>query len=53
MANLTRRDGDEFLPLAAAIPVVTTVHAYPLGGQTQALEDLRRGRFTGAAVLVP
>ncbi|MCB1698136.1 MAG: zinc-dependent alcohol dehydrogenase family protein [Pseudomonadales bacterium] len=53
VANLTRRDGDEFLPLAAAIPVVTTVHAYPLERANEALEDLRRGRFTGAAVLVP
>ena len=53
VANLTRRDGDEFLPLAAAIPVVTTVHAYPLERANAALEDLRRGRFTGAAVLVP
>lgn len=53
VANLTRRDGAEFLPLAAAIPVVTTVHAYPLERANEALDDLRHGRFNGAAVLVP
>lgn len=53
VANLTRRDGEEFLPLAARIPVETTVHAYPLEKANEALEDLRHGRFSGAAVLVP
>jgi len=53
VANLTRRDGEEFLPLAARIPVVTTVHAYPLEQANEALDDLRNGRFSGAAVLVP
>ncbi|MFV8819400.1 zinc-dependent alcohol dehydrogenase family protein [Haliea sp. E17] len=53
IANLTRRDGEEFLPLAAAIPIETTVHAYPLEQANAALDDLRAGRFTGAAVLVP
>ena len=53
VANLTRRDGDEFLPLAAAIPVETTVHVYPLEQANEALDDLRQGRFSGAAVLVP
>ena len=53
VANLTRIDGEEFLPLAAAIPVQTTVHVYPLEQANEALEDLRQGRFTGAAVLVP
>jgi alcohol dehydrogenase, propanol-preferring len=53
VANLTRRDGDEFLPLAAQIPVATTVHSYPLERANEALDDLREGRFTGAAVLVP
>jgi propanol-preferring alcohol dehydrogenase len=51
VANLTRRDGEEFLPLAAAIPVRTEVHVYPLGAANAALADLRAGRFTGAAVL--
>ncbi len=53
VANLTRRDGEEFLPLAAAIPVETTVHRYPLERANEALDDLREGRFSGAAVLVP
>lgn len=53
VANLTRRDGEEFLPMAAAIPVHTTVHRYPLEQANEALEDLRAGRFNGAAVLVP
>jgi propanol-preferring alcohol dehydrogenase len=53
VANLTRRDGLEFLPLAAAIPVTTTVHSYPLERANEALDDLRHGRFNGAAVLVP
>lgn len=52
VANLTRQDGEEFLPLAASIPVETTVHPYPLEKANEALEDLRQGRFTGSAVLV-
>ena len=52
VANLTRQDGEEFLPLAASIPVRTRVHRYPLEQANEALEDLRQGRFTGAAVLV-
>lgn len=53
VANLTRRDGDEFLPLAAQIPINTTVHTYSLEQANEALDDLRNGRFSGAAVLVP
>lgn len=53
VANLTRSDGEEFLPLAAQIPVETTVHVYPLEQANEALDDLRHGRFSGAAVLVP
>jgi propanol-preferring alcohol dehydrogenase len=53
VANLTRRDGEEFLPLAAAIPIETEVHRYGLGQVNQALEDLRHGRFNGAAVICP
>jgi propanol-preferring alcohol dehydrogenase len=53
VANLTRQDADEFLPLAAQIPVVTTVHVYTLEQANEALDDLRHGRFSGAAVLVP
>ena len=53
VANLTRRDGEEFLPLAATIPVQTTVTSYSLEQANEALDDLRYGRFVGAAVLVP
>ncbi len=53
VANLTRRDGEEFLALAPRVPVRTTVSAYPLAAANQALDDLRAGRFAGAAVLVP
>ena len=53
VANLTRRDGDEFLPLAAKIPVVTDVSEYPLAQANEALDDLRAGRVTGALVIRP
>lgn len=53
VANLTRRDGEEFLPLAAALPIRTEVHAYRLEDANRALDDLRAGRFTGAAVVLP
>jgi propanol-preferring alcohol dehydrogenase len=53
VANLTRADALQFLALAPAVPVATTVTTYPLAAAAQALEDLRAGRFTGAAVLVP
>ena len=53
IANLSRADGDAFLPLAAQIPIKTEVHVYPLEQANSALDDLRRGRFSGAAVLVP
>jgi propanol-preferring alcohol dehydrogenase len=52
VANLTRRDGEEFLALAPQVPVRTEVHAYPLQDANRALDDLREGRFTGAGVLV-
>ena len=53
VANLTRRDGREFLDLTASVPIRTEVHAYPLDQANRALSDLRDGRLTGAAVLVP
>ena len=53
VANLTRRDAEEFLALAPSVPVRTHVSSYPLQAAGQALEDLRAGRFTGAAVIVP
>ena len=52
VANLTHRDGQEFLALAPTVPVRTEVHPYPLERANEALDDLRQGRFTGAAVIV-
>ncbi|HEY1522104.1 MAG TPA: zinc-dependent alcohol dehydrogenase family protein [Solirubrobacteraceae bacterium] len=53
VANLTRRDGLEFLDLAPRVPIRTTVTTYPLEQAEQALDDLRAGRFEGTAVVVP
>ncbi len=53
VANLTREDGIDFLRLAPQIGIVTRTTAYPLTQANQALADLRAGRFTGAAVLIP
>ena len=53
VANLTRADAEQFLALAPEVPVHTTVSTYRLEEATKALEDLRGGRFTGAAVLIP
>jgi propanol-preferring alcohol dehydrogenase len=51
VANLTRRDGEEFLALAPRVPVRTTIEPYPLERANEALERLRAGRVRGAAVL--
>ncbi len=51
VANLTRRDAHEFLELAPRVPVRTEVHPYALEDAGLALEDLRAGRFQGAAVI--
>jgi propanol-preferring alcohol dehydrogenase len=53
VANLTRKDGIDFLRLAPQIGVVTRITRYPLLQANQALADLRAGRFEGAAVLLP
>jgi alcohol dehydrogenase, propanol-preferring len=53
VANLTRKDGEEFLALAPKVPVRTTVTTYPLDDAEQALSDLRAGRFEGSAVILP
>ncbi len=53
VANLTRRDGDEFLQLAPQVPVRTEVETFPLSAANAALSALREGRLRGAAVLVP
>ena len=51
VANLTRRDGEEFLTLAPRIPVRTEVETFPLEHANAALERLRAGQVRGAAVL--
>jgi propanol-preferring alcohol dehydrogenase len=51
VANLTRRDGEEFLEIAPRVPVRAEVHPYPLADANTALDDLAHGRFRGAAVL--
>ena len=53
VANLTRRDGIDFLALAPRIGLKTKTTPYALSDANTALEDLRAGRFDGAAVLVP
>jgi propanol-preferring alcohol dehydrogenase len=53
VANLTRRDGEELLELAAAVPVRTEIEVHPLERANEALERLRRGELRGAAVLRP
>lgn len=53
VANMTRRDGEEFLELAPQIPVVTTVEVFPLEHANEALAALREGRIKGSGVLVP
>ena len=53
VANLTRRDGEEFLALAPRVPVRTAVETLPLRRAGEALARLRAGQVRGAAVLVP
>ncbi len=53
VANLTRRDGDEFFALAPRVPVKTTVQIFPLAQANEALAQLRGGKIRGAAVLRP
>lgn len=53
VANLSRRDAQEFLALAPQVPVRTTVTTYPLHAAEQALADLRAGAFDGSAVVLP
>jgi alcohol dehydrogenase, propanol-preferring len=53
VANLTRRDGEEFFALAPRVPVRTTVQTFPLSEANEALGRLRSGRIKGAAVMVP
>ncbi|HET8862370.1 MAG TPA: zinc-dependent alcohol dehydrogenase family protein [Solirubrobacterales bacterium] len=51
VANLTRRDGEEFLALAPRVPVRTEVQVHPLEAANEAIDSIRSGRLKGAAVL--
>jgi propanol-preferring alcohol dehydrogenase len=53
VANLTRRDAEEFLRIAPQVPVRTEVERFALTDANQALAALRSGKLRGAAVLVP
>ena len=53
VANLTRRDGEDFLALAPQVPVQTRIESMPLAQANDALTRLREGRISGAAVLLP
>lgn len=53
VANLSRHDAIEFLELAPKVPVLTRVQEFPLEDANLALEALRTGKLTGAAVLIP
>jgi propanol-preferring alcohol dehydrogenase len=53
VANLTRRDGDEFMKLAPQVPVRTETQTFALDEANEALAALRSGKLTGAAVLIP
>ena len=53
VANLTRSDGNAFFRQVEHGEATTTVVRYPLEAANEALDDLRAGRLTGAAVLVP
>jgi propanol-preferring alcohol dehydrogenase len=53
VANLTRRDGEEFLALAPQVPIRVKTESFPLSCANTALTRLRGGKLTGAAVLVP
>jgi len=52
VANLTRRDGEEFMALASRFPIKTTIQTFPLSEANQALTNLRTGKLQGAAVLI-
>ena len=53
VANLTRADAEQFLAVAGAVPLSLHIQVYPLAEANAALSDLRGGRLSGAAVLVP
>ena len=52
VANLTRKDSEEFLKLAVAVNIKTEIKLFQLYEANEALQQLREGKFTGAAVLM-
>jgi len=52
VANLTRRDGEEFLEIAPRVPVRTETEIFPLEGANTALDRFRAGKLKGTAVLL-
>ena len=52
VANVTRRDAEEFMAIASTVPLHTTVETFPLAEANEALTRLREGKLKGAAVLV-
>lgn len=52
VANLTRKDGEQFLKLATQVPIKTEIQVFPLQQANEALLTLRNGEIQGAAVLV-
>jgi propanol-preferring alcohol dehydrogenase len=52
VANLTRKDADDFMSIAPRVPVRTAIRAFPLAQANQALDQLEKGRLEGAAVLI-
>src|SRR5262249_33170471 len=53
VANLTRRDGEDFFAVAPKVPVRTNVQTFSLSQANEAFDQLRSGKIKGAAVLVP
>jgi propanol-preferring alcohol dehydrogenase len=53
VANLTRRDGKDFMAMASEVPIQTSIQTFPLSEANEALGSLRSGKLTGAAVLIP
>jgi alcohol dehydrogenase, propanol-preferring len=53
VANLTRQDAQEFLEIAPKVPVKTETHTYPLEELNRALDDVRDGKISGSAVIIP
>jgi propanol-preferring alcohol dehydrogenase len=53
VANVTRRDAEEFMNIASKVPLRTEVQTFPLTEANEALSRLREGRLQGAAVLAP